>query len=471
MIKIILSTLISVFAIAATLVVFYWKDAGFEPTAYDLLMYLAAIPFAVACVLLAPYLIYKVYVNRREQKQQYLEQVEAEKNHVPLQEEVKNEQIHLHVYSAFLKSALGENEEILAQVINLKAPELDSTLHNEQGNPILSYRITDLGDNALDHDVALDVLQQRMHHLLSAQIVNNYDVLQKISHHFKRSAMFYDDKSIEKYRLHPAWLDPKHQAIDDTDEVEKIESVPRLSQLVIYVMLAEHMFRVWNTATTTTLIEDRLVEMGFLRDQLQIEYEFWSSEKVYANVLKTFRHIATMTDHVYMCFCLDSEIQQEHLENRLWVSKDYVSAEFAGSFIVASQVIEILELKPKQTMTVSFDQPNVFELLKDKKIDQLSQFKSEQPFVVILDEIDRPKVPQQLVAHFKKTPIETYHYIYSCPSLGHTQHLSKLYGLVLGLVSLHDMYGVLYSIKDPTIHILLDPNSELEADANASTPT
>lgn len=475
MIKIILSTLISVFAIAATVVIFYWKDAGFEPTAHDLLMYLAVIPFAVACVLLSPYLIYKLYVHRREKQQQRLEQAEAEKNQVPVQEEAKKEQIQLHVYSSFLKSAMGENDEILAKTIDLQAPELDSKLHNAQGNPILSYRMTDLDDDQdiKNQDVVLDVLQQRMHQLIHAQIAQNYDVLHTISHHFKRSAMFYDHKTIEKYRLHPAWLDPKHQTVDEDDDVEKIEAVPRLSQLVVYVILAEHLFRVWDTAATTALIAVQLVEMGFLNDQVQIEYEFWSSKNGYANMLQTFRHIATATDQVYLCLGLDSEIHQGHLENQLWVSADYVPAEFAGSFIVAPQAVEILELKPSQTMTVAFDQPDLLALLKDKKIDELPQFKDEQPFVVILDQIDRPKVIQQLAAHFEHTPIETYHYIYSCPSLGHTQHLSKLYGLMLGLVSFHDLYGLLYSVHDPAIHILLDPNpnSELEADANASTPT
>lgn len=464
MIKTILCTVIAISVSVITVIVFYWKDSGFEPSAQDLGVYLGAIPLAISFFVISPYLIYKFYRYKRDKKQNITQ--ESHQDQILVEEKCEQKEVQLSIYSSFLTHALGEDEDILPHIIDLRAPKLGNFLEDQEGNPVLTYQIDDLEETESNN---INALQQRMHALLRKQLEKNDDVLQKISYHFKRSAMFYHYKTVEKYRLHPAWIDANYQEV--SEDVEKIEAVPRLNQFIIYVLLAQHAFHVWNTSITTNLIEDYLVKLGFLNEQIDIKYEFLSSKNDYFSILNHFKDASTSPDDVLMYFCLDSEIDQSIFNHLLDNNSNYIPAEFAGSIVLTSCTTNIIDLKPIHIMNVIFDQTDLLQILKDKNMHQSSLLKSDQPFVLVADDMSQPKKIENIHKHFQGTEIQNYHCIYSAASLGHTQSLSKVYSLILGLVSFKNAQGIVYTADYPDIHVFIDSNLPTAVDTQSLTST
>lgn len=152
MLKIIFSTVLSIFILSSTLIIYYWRDAKFEPTAQDLLLYFVLMPFLISLVVLSPYLIWKLYqfIQNKQQDSKLIEahpSLESENT----QNQLNPEYLRLNVYATSLQSALGQNQEIFAKMAEMPAPALDSKLVNQMGNPILSYRMPDPVDESLDH--------------------------------------------------------------------------------------------------------------------------------------------------------------------------------------------------------------------------------------------------------------------------------------------------------------------------------
>lgn len=463
MLKIILSTLISVFLVISTITIFYWRDSKFDPSAQQISIYLGLIPLVISIVLLMPYLSMKWYTYHQKKK------LQAEKNEVEKHENLdesndkkKVEHIQLQVFSAFLESAMGKNQDVFLKVAEMSGPELDGELENPDGITILSYRIQDFDvpkQDENDVESFLNPLQQRIHSFISHQFQENLETLSLLAEHLKQSAMFYDSQLAYEYRMHPAWINPNA----DIDE-EEIETVPvqiyRLNHINIHVILADHLLHVWDESSSHEVIEQFLDQLGIISQQVKIDYHYWGSGNAYYEWINLLKNIQNQENEVSLILVVDSELDQETVDERMWVTDQYVPAEFMSSCCLAAMPVKLENLDPVKEINLRLNEPQIMNSLSDLNIAELPQYEMEQGFVVIPDSVMQAKIVNMIAKNFKTSPIESYHYIYSETGLGHTQHLAKIFSFMLGLHATDGLYSFIYSVELPSTQVIIKPVQE-----------
>lgn len=91
--KLMLGTFSSIFLLLSMVIIYYWRDIQYDPSALDLVSYFFILPVLLSLILLAPYFIYQAYIRRQEQQnrtlleQQQLNKAQADKE--PKIEEIK----------------------------------------------------------------------------------------------------------------------------------------------------------------------------------------------------------------------------------------------------------------------------------------------------------------------------------------------------------------------------------------------
>jgi len=457
MIKIFLATFITIFLLVIAGVVFYWRDTQYDPTGQDFLIFFGLIPLAVSLFVLTPVLIKKIYTRRKEkQEQQRLEAEQRSEQQAQGQSHIeeKLEWTELKIFSVSSLSALGENEANLNQLQDAISPELDPQLLNGYGLPILSFRVQAIEDTMNDDES--DVFshrQKRMIALIQQQLEQNTDTLFQIAAHLKDSALFYDTKLALEYRMHPAWIDPNRT---DDDVVEQTaEAVPKLNRLSVHIILPENLFHSWDESVGSEVISHYLMELGVISQQFDIEYHYWGETTAYKDWIKLLKRIQTLDSEVAFCIVVDSEIDQETIDDRTWMTEKYIPSEYASSCCVSGPQVEVQNLDAKKYIRLTLNTDQASKFLKDLKIEEASQYEQEQPFVLVLDDPTEIKLSKKLEKNFADTAIEAHHFLYSKNSLGHTQHLSKVFGFMLSLHIEDELYAYVYSADHQQIQVVV----------------
>jgi len=461
MIKIFLGTLFSVLLLVILIVIFYWRDVKYDPNGQDFVIFFGLIPLAMTLLILSPVFIKKIYQKRQEKKelekaeqQQQLEQ-QAE-TVVAHQNEI--EWIELNVLSVKSLSALAENEDHINALQEAVSPELDSKLLNAYGLPILSFRIQDIEDfleeNEEDHTY-LSHRQKRIMALIRQQLEQNTETLFQIATHLKDSAMFYDTKLAQEYRMHPAWIDPNSGYDQEEAFTETAPVIPRLNRLNIHIILPENLFHVWDESLGTGIIQDYLNELGIISQQFDTEYHYWGETTAYKDWIKLLKRAKTLDSDISLFIAVDSEIDQETIDDRTWMTEKYVPSEYISSCFLTAPQVEVRNLTTVKQIKIALNIDQAAQVLKDLELEQADQYEAEQPFVFVLDDQTEIKSLKKLEHNFANTPIEVYHYLYSKNSLGHTQSLSKVFGFMLSLHIGDEMYGYVYSADHQQTQVLV----------------
>ncbi|MCU4413340.1 hypothetical protein KTH71_04685 [Acinetobacter sp. WU_MDCI_Axc73] len=434
MIKKIIAVLLIVFITVAATIIFYWKDSQFDPSSSDLLIYLLILPVLISTMILTPWLIYRFYQARQEQRNQPISEQVSESSHAA---KVATEWLTLQLYAAFSKSALGENDDIIQAIQDYQSPQLDMKLVNSYGLPILSYRIAEL-DVYLDQEdqqtSSFSVRQQRVMLLIQQQIEQQSPFLQHIVDHLRRSSLFFETEHLHEYRMHPAWIDP--QAEYDTDEptnTAQLDPVSRLNRLNLHIILSEDLLHLWDDASCSEYIYQVLGELGFLPQKIHVEYHFWGQQSAAREWSSLLQNLAQQQEQITLIIHADSEIDQDLVDERTWLTDQYIAAEYAGSCCLAGLEVKVENLSPIKQIRLALNQPKIAHILNELDLTQLQQYQSEQPFVVVAEHATDLKVLKQLAQQFEETPIETQHYLYISSSLGNTQQLSKIYAYMLAM--------------------------------------
>lgn len=467
MIKVILGVLISVFVIVSTIVVLYWRDSNHDPSTSDFLIFFGLIPVAISMVIVMPFLLKKWIKDSQDKKK--MEQEKAQ--HQELVEEIPPHQIewvNLNVFSSSTLSALGENQAIWEAMLEHKSPELDSKLLNGYGLPILSYRIAEV-DEMLQQDLEQEELhdeyanssqrQQRIEALIQQQLEQNTETLWAIAAHLKQSALFYEGQLAHEYRMHPAWINPHAEVEDEALSPHGIEQVTRLDLLNIHLILAEDLLHVWDEQATQEKINTFLNALGIIPQKFHVELHYWGKETAYKEWMNLLQQIQKEEDTVSFVMAVDSEIDQETIDEKTWVSEHYLPSEFIGSCCIAKPTVIINELSPQKIIKIALNETKLFNTLEQLKSHTLTQFEQEQPFVVQLDDITDIRVVKRLEKNFAQTPIEQHHYLYMKPSVGQTEHIAKIFGFMLALQAPEDLLAMVYCCDLPQTQSLIQDYS------------
>lgn len=461
MLKIILSVLCSVSAVTWLVVIYYWRDAKFGPTSFDLLMYFALLPLALSLILLIPYLTIKWFKAGKEKQAAQQEIAQREQEQV-VEEPVADEHqwFELGLYTASMSSALGENQQLISAIQKFSGPELDTQLLDARSNPSLSYRMKMLDELIEQEDETFEIfpVHQRVSLLIEQQLQQSIAVLTAVAEHLRNSAMFYDNQLAYEYRMHPAWINP-NASVDEEEVTTVAEQVPRLDKINVHIILAEDFLHSWDEVNSTAMIEQYLDELGILSKQVNCEYHYLSSSNSYAAWLRYLANVDQQAAQVSLFIIVDSEINQALMDEKSWLDEKYVAAEFTASCLVAAKNVQIQHLDQTQHILVMNKQKDLIHSLESLKLLELEQYQQEQPFVSILDDPAMPKVVKKLQHYFAASPIEPEHYMYGKSSLGNSQNLSQLFGFMLATQMQNSVHKLVYSVEYPLIQVFISPEN------------
>ncbi|RJL73402.1 hypothetical protein [Acinetobacter radioresistens] len=449
MLKKILATFIGVFLTLSSLIILYWKDVQYEPERQDFLVYFGLLPLAITCFLLSPWLIYRAYQAYQSKKKQ-AELAQQKVQEAPSTQVTQQiEWLKLNIYAAHVYSALGEDGAILEQLKEYTSPELDLKLQNSNGLPILSYRIEELDEKLgpeQDEDglTTFSVRQQRIMALVEHQLEKNVEVLLQVAEHLKYSSLFYETQQIHDYRMHPAWIDPSAEYDPDEVAIPELKQVERLDRLNLHILLSEDLQRGWNETAHQNRLQEFFSNLGIIPQKIHLEYHFLGAETVVHDFLILLKQQQDQTQEISLIISADSEIDQEIIDERVWISDHYLPAEFSSSCCIASTKVNFEQLLPLKRLMLAINQNQVRHILKELNIDELPQYKNEEPFVVVLDDITQIKTLKRIEQYFEQSPIEPHHYLYCRASLGHTQNLEKIYGMMLGMLLPPEQVAVVF---------------------------
>lgn len=449
MLKKILATFIGVFLTLSSLIILYWRDVQYEPERQDFLIYFGLLPLAITCLLLSPWLIYLAYQAYQSKKNQ-AELAQQKAQEAPSTQVTQQiEWLKLNIYAAHVYSALGEDGAILEQLREYTSPELDLKLQNSNGLPILSYRIEKLDEKLgpeqdADGLTTFSVRQQRIMALVEHQLEKNFEVLRQVAEHLKYSSLFYETQQIHDYRMHPAWIDPGAEYDPDEVAVPELKQVERLDRLNLHILLSEDLQHVWNETAHQNRLQEFFSNLGIIPQKIHLEYHFLGAETVVYDFLILLKQQQDQTQEISLIISADSEIDQEIIDERIWISDHYLPAEFSSSCCIASTKVNFEQLLPLKRLVLAINQNQVRHILKELNIDELPQYKNEEPFVVVLDDITQIKTLKRIEQYFEQSPIEPHHYLYCRASLGHTQNLEKIYGMMLGMLLPPEQVAVVF---------------------------
>lgn len=453
MIKMILGVFITVFVIVAAVVVFYWRDINHDPSTQDMLLFFGLLPFALSMLFVMPFMIRKWYQESQEKKQnaqRVNDNQDEEEQALPPEDIIWTE---LNVFSTKALSALGEDEAIWEELKNFKSPELDSKLLNGYGLPILSYRIPEIDDMFESEDEDEfdqgNKRQKRIEALIQNQFEQNTEILWAIAEHLKQSALFYEGQLVHEYRMHPAWIDPNADREDEENVERRIEQVSKLNRLDVHLILAEDLLHIWDEETTKELIGDFFTALGIIPQKFHVELHYWGKETSYKEWMNLLQHIQKADDIVSLVIVADSEIDQDTVDEKTWISEQYLPSEFVGSCCIAKASVLINNVSPVKTIKIALNESKLLNTLEQLNIHQLEQYQHEQPFVMQLDDVTDLKVVKRLNHNFSETPIEQHHYIYMKSSVGQTEHVAKVFGFILGMQAPDELTSMVYCCDLP----------------------
>ena len=460
MLKVTLGTLTTIFGIVASIIIFYWRDIGFEPTSKDLFLIFIVLPILLTIGVLSPLYITKWVEYRKEKEEKNLNSAQKNENLDKVEENLEPAYIQLKLYNSSCIHTFGENKEIKRLIQESVWPELDDELTNQYGLPIVSYRIKNLKKITFDQD---DVsyhsdFQVRMMSLIQHQLEQYTLEIQSVIEHIKQSTLFYNRQLAYEYKIHPAWLNSDLKILNlENVEEEVLQEISKLSYFNVHLILAESVLHSFDEVFIFESIKEQLFNLGILKQQVNINFHYCKQNNAYKNWFELMKTLENVLDEVSLIIVADSEINQDIIDGKQYIKGNYIPAEFACGCLISSPNLVVENLTPIKNLYIIENENNLNNSLEKLNIKNAPQFENEQPFVVLLDSIDGAKISKQINQFFSSTLIETQHFLLSKQSLGHTQTLSEIWGMMLGTQIAEDEFNLVFSTKYPEIQVFILP--------------
>lgn len=460
MIKKSLAVIFAVLTAANAVMILYWKDSHFDPTAYDMVVYLLCLPLAVAFLILLPWFAYRFYETRKEKaKEQALLENEPQEKEVV--KETPIEWQKFHIYTAHAYSSLGTDQDIV-KAEQAKGAELDSKLIDTNGSPMLSARIQEL--DTLVPPSTEDGMenQQRILVLIQKQLDAQHKFLEVVSTHLRDSSLFYETQHIQEYRMHPAWIDPN---VEYTDEEEQptAKEVYRLDRVNFYFFFPEHLLHSWNNVEFKKLLDERCTDLGILPQKFHFECYFGNQLSSYEHWLNVLKLAQKKAHEVSFGFMATSEVDQIVLDEKLIGSGNYVPSEYASSCCITHEDVQINNVEPTKALKLATKREKIIDVLTALNLQDAEQFKAEEATpCVVISENATTNVNKRLERYFKGTKIQPDHHLFILPALGHTKALAQIYGFMLGMQFAEDQIAIVVNQYHYPHHIVIHPLEQPE---------
>ncbi len=469
MIKIIVSTILALILMISGLVIYYWRDVQYDPTGADMLQFFIILPICAALLLLSPWLIYKSLKAYQAGKTQKLAAAENEEKRLQQNNESEKnqdkpvEELILKVYSAAAIHSFGENQEIIEAMQAFKSPELDETLLNQYGLPILSYRIKNLDDwlpEPEEDEVLHSMRVQRIEALIQQQLQQHSESLHQIAAHLRKSALFYDAETAYEYRMHPGWI---NEQIKEENETEHpIEQVARLNKLNLHILLPATLIHLWPDEGQQELIEQLEQQYEIVQSQIHVEFHYVEHSNAYPLWMSLLNDIQHQNEQVSLVITAHSDIDQEWLEEQFWQSERYLPGEYAASLCLSSAQLIMENLIEIRHFTTLKHVKNITEYLQKKHSCFADQLQQEASFVLLLDDPLQISTVKNMRQYLDPVGIEMHHGLYCHAYLGSAEELKALFGIFMCIHMNEDVITFGYSGQHPQLFFIYAPAHRLE---------
>ncbi|MFV5507205.1 hypothetical protein [Acinetobacter sp. 197] len=469
MIKVIVSTILALILITSSLVIYYWRDVQYDPTGMDMLQFFILLPVCAGLLLLSPWLIYTSLKAYQTGKAQKLEAAKNKEQHLQQQSELEKnkekpvEELTLKVYSSAAIHSFGENQDIVDALQAFKSPELDETLANHYGLPILSYRIRSLDEllpEAEENDTLHSMRVQRINLLIQQQMEQHSESLYHIATHLRKSAMFYDAETAYQYRMHPGWINEQFDEEKETDI--PVEQVARLNKLNLHILLPATLIHLWPDETQQKLIEQLEQQYEIVQSQIHVEFHYVDHNNAYSLWMNLLNDIQQQNELVSLVIAVQSEIDQEWLEQQLWQSEQYLPGEYAASICLSSLQLSIEDLTEIKTIKFVKHVKNISEYLKKKSPNFADQLQQEAAFILFLDDPLQISTAKKVQQYLGKFGIELHHGLYCYAYLGGATEMKALFGILLCMQMNEDVITLAYSVQHPQTFFVYQPVNMIE---------
>ena len=144
----------------------------------------------------------------------------------------------------------------------------------------------------------------------------------------------------------------------------RVEQVPRLNRLSIHFILSDELLHTWDESSTQEKLQEYLGQLGFIPQKFHVEHHYWGKETAYKNWLDLLEQIEKMQDSVSLIFATDSEIDQDTIDEKTWVSEHYIPSEFASSCCIAPTTVVINGLEPQKIIKIALNESQLFNTLE-----------------------------------------------------------------------------------------------------------
>ncbi|ATO20563.1 hypothetical protein BS636_13230 [Acinetobacter sp. LoGeW2-3] len=470
MIKIIISTILALIFITSGLVIYYWRDVQYDPTGIDMLQFFILLPVCAALLLLSPWLIYKSVKAYQTRKAQKLEAAENEEKRQQQQSELEKnkdkpvEELTLKIYSSAVIHNFGENQEIIEGMQAFKSPELDEHLVNHYGLPILSYRIKRLDDllpEIEEDDILHSMRVQRINALIQQQLEQHSESLYHIAAHLRKSALFYDAETAYEYRMHPGWIN--EQLNNEENEPEpSVQQVARLNKLNLHILLPASLIHFWPDEAQQELLEQLEQQYEIVQSQIHVEFHYVDHGNAHVVWINLLNDIHQQSEQISLVMAVQSEIDQEWLEEQLWQSEQYLPGEYAASVCLASPQLSMEDLIEIRTIKTLKHVKNIGKYLQKQSLSFADQIEQEEPFVLLLDDPLQINTAKKVQQYLGTAGIELHHGLYCHSYLGSTAEMKVLFGILLCMQMNEDVITLAYSVQHPQTYFVYEPINRLE---------
>lgn len=446
----IIGLFVVIFILVAIIVIYYWRDIYYQPSETEVFCYFLGIPILLTSFVCLIWVIKNLFKSKQNQTKPETENKIANDNEIESapkpSPEQKSGQIDLKIYNPLLTCSLGDNHEILPNLIKGKAAEFDEILFNKYQLSVFTRKVDDL---KVEKNMDEFNLSNRVKGLIKKQFDEQKQSLYVIQRHLEKAYRYFQEKPKDHYKIHPKWINPDLEIEDENDESD-IEEVTNLSRLDIHVILSEVVHHTDIEELIHKLIKSKMNEMGFIERQYVIKFHFWQKDNVYQNWISLLNTINEARDELSYVIIADCEIDAKKLRKILsYDSIKYEPSEFVASCFIGVSDLDVLDFKATRRLKCAFDKKPISEKLKQYQFDQLPQFEEDEGFLILMMDQEISKEKVLIRNDFAETPIHIEHFIHLDNSLGDSQNLEVLWRTILATCLPEHLMIMLYDINDP----------------------
>jgi hypothetical protein len=125
---------------------------------------------------------------------------------------------------------------------------------------------------------------------------------------------------------------------------------------------------------------------SIIPEQIHIEPHFIGTQVAYSEWLTILEMISKQKSEVSLILNADSEIDQEWIDEKMWLQEKYIAAEFTSSWCLAASDVQVRGLIPNKVLQVVAHEPELKRHLELQALNNLDQYDQEQPFLLMLDD-------------------------------------------------------------------------------------